>query len=302
MGAAVQAETRYVLDDFSTDTMVANSLSGSSGSYQYQWVDANWVSSYVNGLTPPATWGIVDGQLKVLNDTKTLRVGRIFAVDFSSNVEPANWSLEFQWIAGRSDRIDDFDVYVGIPTGKAIPDPNVVWQMQVGQTGPDPSADLATWLKLTPNWSGNVGPLTSGQVISFNLDDQGVFTAAGTDLTGYALLAVSYLHVKSNPATVLDNFALHSITDPSTGPDGDADGNGVVDAADYIMIKTNFGGVPSGAGTGGDLSGNGVVDWADLNIFAGALPPSGESPSIPEPATLALLAAGALGVLRRRRV
>ncbi len=83
---------------------------------------------------------------------------------------------------------------------------------------------------------------------------------------------------------------------------GDADGNGVVDAADYILIKTNFdtGGYTSY--TNGDVSGDGNVDWTDLQILMTALSTSGTSASnTPEPATLGLLAIGALAMLKRKR-
>jgi autotransporter-associated beta strand protein len=85
---------------------------------------------------------------------------------------------------------------------------------------------------------------------------------------------------------------------------GDTNGDFVVDAADYIAIKTNFG--LSGLGITrlqGDLIDNDVVDWADLqelmNAMATRTVPG--APAAPEPATLGLLAIGALAVLRRRR-
>jgi len=89
---------------------------------------------------------------------------------------------------------------------------------------------------------------------------------------------------------------------------GDADNNKVVDAADYITLKQNFG-MTSGAlwkdGNFSDTYGTpGTVDWADLQILmahfgAGSL--SAPAMNTPEPATLGLLAIGALAILRRRR-
>jgi len=84
---------------------------------------------------------------------------------------------------------------------------------------------------------------------------------------------------------------------------GDANGDGVVDSADYIMVKTHFGGPPAAGteGTGGDFNGNGTVDWEDLQkLMSGLNSGTGGAP-IPEPATLALLAVGAMALIRRRR-
>jgi autotransporter-associated beta strand protein len=87
---------------------------------------------------------------------------------------------------------------------------------------------------------------------------------------------------------------------------GDADEDGVVDAADYIALKSNFG-MTSGAlwkdGNFSDPYGTtGTVDWADLQILMANFGAGGAPPvPAPEPATLGLLAIGALAILRRRR-
>jgi len=85
---------------------------------------------------------------------------------------------------------------------------------------------------------------------------------------------------------------------------GDTNDDGVVDAVDYIAIKTNFG--LSGIGITrlqGDLIDNDIVDWADLQELLAQFGTRsvGGAPAAPEPATLGLLAIGALAVLRRRR-
>ncbi len=83
---------------------------------------------------------------------------------------------------------------------------------------------------------------------------------------------------------------------------GDADGNGVVDAADYIALKTNMGMGSGAALADGDFDGDGDVDWTDLQILQDHY---GEGAAgsgvIPEPATLGLLAVGAMALIRRRR-
>jgi len=83
---------------------------------------------------------------------------------------------------------------------------------------------------------------------------------------------------------------------------GDADGDGVVDSADYIMIKRHFGGAPGAEGPGGDLNGDDIVDWYDLQILQTAYNAGAGADTIPEPATLfIMLAAGLPALLRRRR-
>jgi len=86
---------------------------------------------------------------------------------------------------------------------------------------------------------------------------------------------------------------------------GDANKNGVVDAADYIAVKRYFGMTTGATWEMGnfdpDIDGN--VDWDDLQILMAKFGTRsiGGAPPAPEPATLSLLAIGALAVIRRRR-
>ena len=83
---------------------------------------------------------------------------------------------------------------------------------------------------------------------------------------------------------------------------GDANGDGVVDAADYIIVKKNFG-QPVTPGDNGDFNNNGTVDYDDLQTLMGAFNSvSGVPATTPEPATLGLLALGGLALLRRKKV
>jgi len=83
---------------------------------------------------------------------------------------------------------------------------------------------------------------------------------------------------------------------------GDANGDVVVDAADYITVKRNFGMTTGATLKNGDFNGDGDVDWDDLQTLMSHFGDrsSGSAPA-PEPATLGLLAIGALALLRRRR-
>jgi len=84
---------------------------------------------------------------------------------------------------------------------------------------------------------------------------------------------------------------------------GDTNADGVVDAADFITLKKNFG-TSTGAGVAaGDFNATGTVNWADLNILTNNMGTGGGGApaTTPEPATLGLLAIGALAIIRRRR-
>ena len=87
------------------------------------------------------------------------------------------------------------------------------------------------------------------------------------------------------------------------GVTGDTNGDLVVDAFDFMALKQNFG-TESGALLGeGDIEGeDGDVDWDDLSfLMTNMSTPGGALSTTPEPATLGLLAIGALAMLRRRR-
>lgn len=95
---------------------------------------------------------------------------------------------------------------------------------------------------------------------------------------------------------------------------GDADGDNDVDVGDYFALKENYGRTGM-TWAQGDFNGDGVVDNADLAILEmnwgyksplydpakeGYTPTMAPGGLVPEPATLALLAAGAVGLLLRR--
>jgi PEP-CTERM motif len=94
---------------------------------------------------------------------------------------------------------------------------------------------------------------------------------------------------------------------PPVTPTGDYNGNGIVDAADYVLWRKTFGQLVSN-GTAADGSGNGTIDNADYtfwaskfgNVLAGSAAGATDAGAVPEPATLALIAAGILVLCYRR--
>ena len=133
---------------------------------------------------------------------------------------------------------------------------------------------------------------------SIDVTDSFIVASASSSMS--ALGSYSFLGTWSGTLTVTGNDLI--LTDLSGALVGDADGDGDVDAADYITLKTNMG-QPSGAELAdGDFDGDGDVDWNDLQLLQAHYGESaGASGTIPEPATLGLLAIGAMAVIRRRR-
>jgi autotransporter-associated beta strand protein len=84
---------------------------------------------------------------------------------------------------------------------------------------------------------------------------------------------------------------------------GDTNGDKVVDAADFITLKKNFGQSANSGPSYADFNKSGTTDWTDLNTLTNAMGATGGGApaTTPEPATLGLLMVGALAVIRRRR-
>ena len=177
--------------------------------------------------------------------------------------------------------------------------------------GGDHVMDANTSLSLADNWVLKLEDLGDDPLASEKYD---LFTY-GTGYTGDAEFsdALANIVIDATDAPDWDISAL-SVADDLAGRvyitgigmsalAGDADGDLDVDAADYIILKANMGQASGAVQADGDFDGDGDVDWADLQILQGnygaTIP--GAPGTIPGPATLGLLAVGAMAVIRRRR-
>jgi autotransporter-associated beta strand protein len=164
------------------------------------------------------------------------------------------------------------------------------------------------------------GSLTYGGILKIVDLDPGDFAVGNNwdlfDFTGqsgtfsnnseFGTAGGTYLPALTSDKKWVFNYANGMLSIDVAFLPGDTNGDKIVDAADFITLKKNFG-TASGAtwemGNFSDPYGTtGTVDWADLNILTNAMAGTGGSQAVtPEPATLGLLAIGALAVLRKRR-
>jgi len=81
----------------------------------------------------------------------------------------------------------------------------------------------------------------------------------------------------------------------------DANNDGLVNSADYIILKKNIGMASGATWEQGDFDGDGDVDWGDLGMLTAAMGGAGGASPVPEPATLFVMAAAGLAALLKRR-
>ena len=149
------------------------------------------------------------------------------------------------------------------------------------------------------NYHLTMDPDAPGLVGYWNFDEtDGQIILDSTSNENHGVLGASVL--------VADNDPLRVISDAPIGPEpppflGDANGDGVVSAADYSTIQGFFGQVGN-PGMPGDANMDGVVSAGDYSSvqanFGNVAPPM---TPIPEPATLSLLVLGGVGILQKRR-
>jgi hypothetical protein len=89
------------------------------------------------------------------------------------------------------------------------------------------------------------------------------------------------------------------------GTNGDLDGNGTVEFADFLVMSANFGQATSTdeGHLEGDIDCNGTVEFADFLVLSNNFGQSVAAASVPEPSSISLLmiCGSLVGLLRRRR-
>ncbi len=125
--------------------------------------------------------------------------------------------------------------------------------------------------------------------------------AFGADTNNFAFTEVPMLP-NGNLVFIRKAFVVQNITNPK----GDYNGNGKVDAADYVAWRNTQSTGIMGGGLAGDGDENGLIDDRDYNIWRvhfGAVAVSGAGvAAIPEPQTIWLVAVGLVSsIIRRRR-
>jgi hypothetical protein len=177
----------------------------------------------------------------------------------------------------------------------------------------------SAWHEVSFVWDGYVACITvDGELYSqdFDLhskDNRPIRTTFERRITGADLVIGDGFFGNIDELRISDDVLLRGqirfdeslsvISKPATLP-GDTNADGVVDAADYIALKRNFGLGSGATRPQGNFDGDGDADCADLQILMGAMSGGGTSaPAVtPEPATLSLLALGGLAMIRRRRM
>ncbi|MGD0769483.1 MAG: PEP-CTERM sorting domain-containing protein [Tepidisphaeraceae bacterium] len=172
--------------------------------------------------------------------------------------------------------------------------------------GADPITSIIAQIKSGYNgghWNGT-GIISTSAQIEHNGLAYGLGYADAADAGNPAHLSSGQIEVKY---TLLGDANLDGIVNaadftilaanfnqPVTAWDqGDFNYDGLVNAADFTDLAANFNQSASGAASAGDV--------AALDAFAAANGLSLPTSSVPEPASLGLLALGAVGVLARRR-
>ena len=142
-------------------------------------------------------------------------------------------------------------------------------------------------------------------------DTSGVWTnnSFTFNITADQAAAYKYLEVimwgngVGNPAgtsnLTIDDVSLIGAGGPALHA-GDANGDNMVDVGDLGILGANYGTLTGATWATADFTGDGAVDVGDLGVLGANYGFGAAAGAVPEPATLSLLALGALALRRRK--
>ncbi len=307
--------TIYVADNpaLTTDCAEISGIIADGGASPYRLYKRGPGMLILSGANTYSNWtNIYDGTLKM-----TGSIPAYVLVSNAGNVLTGGGTVKGLYV--NSGAI----VAPGESVGTLTADIGTVWmktgsiyEWQVGQPGSTDTIDLTAGTLNMDDFVLNI--LDANGYVASDADHLPVFTYnLGTtviDMADFANDFGNFDTLELDGTWTIGNLSLTDdlagtiyLTGLSGGDSGtligDADGNGVVNAADYIALKTHMGQGTGATMADGDFDGDGDVDWEDLQILQDSYGTGspGASGSIPEPATLGLLAVGALAVIRRRQ-
>lgn len=155
------------------------------------------------------------------------------------------------------------------------------------------SSGMVTALAFTPDaLLGQTNPFTLDYAFE-NLPGKAVFSVYGWPDGGTEIYHTNRGEYDLNdPTRTVSTFEVQPLA-------GDANGDGVVNAADYIILKQHFGANTAAGAPDGDFDNDGDVDFGDLQLLIGGAG-AGGAKETPEPASAMLLLFGAAAIVRRR--
>jgi hypothetical protein len=135
------------------------------------------------------------------------------------------------------------------------------------------------------NPAGDTMTLFAGSAI-----DTRTFTSVPTDGVMSRVYPSNTLATNS-PRNFAGTSGSVNLAPPAPSPTGDYNGNGTVDAADYVVWRDTFS-QPVTAGEGADGNANGTIDPGDYEFwqarFGNTVPSPARAAAVPEPAPLLL--------------
>ena len=144
----------------------------------------------------------------------------------------------------------------------------------------------------TPNYTipSNFFSVT-GDTINFG-PGANIRTFASIPTDGVMSLNYTATGVLSITANSPRNHANQGMSVSLPPPDGDYNNDDVVDAADYVVWRRNFGAAATPGASGADGDEDGTIDDDDYNFwrarFGNVVPGSGGGATVPEPQTIDL--------------